>query len=283
MKRVASMRLLFVVAGVATTGVAQAQQYAPYPPPQQQQVPYGQAPQPAPYQQPYGAPQYSAPSAYGQQNATSTRLQDAERSDSGRGLEIAYSQASVGAAFVGLDTLSKSNLGLNKTSEGGPVFGLGAGLRLLFFTLGARARVTTLSDFDFWQLDLEAGYHVPIGRWDPYVAVHGGYAFETSAGAAQLPSPGGAGGSFSSTAANQVAVHAGEAGVSGGLDYYVTPLVSVGADATAELLFLARPKQTADAAVTQASAASSPLYNSSGSSVGLGLSASLHAGLHFGS
>ncbi len=272
MRRAASMRVLIVCAGVATSGAAQAQQYAPYPPPQ-----------PAPYQQPYGAPQYNAPSAYGPQNGTATQLQNAERSDSGRGLEIAYAQASVGGGFVGLDTLSNSHLGLNKTSEGGPVFGLGAGLRLLFFTIGARARVTTLSDFDFWQLDLEAGYHVPIGRWDPYVAVHGGYAFETSAGAAQVPAPSGAGGTFSSTAANQVAVHGGEAGVSGGLDYYVTPLVSVGADATAELLFLARPKQTADAAVTEGSAGGSPLYSTSGSSVGLGLSASLHAGLHFGS
>jgi hypothetical protein len=249
-KRAASPCVLLVGAGLATSGAAQAQPYAPYPPPQ-----------PAPYQQPYGAPQYNAPSAYGPQNGTAVQLQNAERSDSGRGLEIAYAQASVGGGFVGLGTLSNSQLGLDKTSEGGPVFGLGAGLRLLFFTLGARARVTTLSDFDFWQLDLEAGYHVPIGRWDPYIAVHGGYAFASNA--------------------SEVAVHGGEAGVSGGVDYYVTPLVSVGVDATAELLFLARPKQSADAAATQAS--SSLVTSTSGSSVGLGLSASLHAGLHFGS
>jgi hypothetical protein len=247
-----------------------------YRPPPAQAAPYGQ---PAPY----GAPQYGAPSAYGPQNATNLQLQDAERSDSGRGLEIAYVQASIGAGFVGLDTLSNSNLGLNKTSEGGPVVGLGAGLRLLFFTLGARARVTALSEYDFWQLDLEAGYHVPIGRWDPYVSVHGGYAFESGADGAQVPVPAGAGDTFSSTAANQVALHGGEVGVSGGVDYYVTPLISVGADATADLFFLARPRQTPDSAVTTASAASSPLYSTSGSSAGLGISASLHAGLHFGS
>ena len=264
----------------------QAPQQAPYPqqqpgygPPPVQAAPYGQ---PAPYGAPtYGAPQYGAPSAYGPQNSTNAQLQNAERSDSGRGLEVAYVQASVGAGFVGLDTLSSSNLGLNKTSEGGPVVGLGAGLRLLFFTIGARARVTALSELDFWQLDLEAGYHVPIGRWDPYVAVHGGYAFASNASSGLVQPPDG-GGAVEGNAASQVALHGAEVGVSGGVDYYVTPLISVGADATAEVLFLSRPKQTPTDGGIQ-DGPSPALYLTSGSSTGLGLSASLHAGLHFGS
>ena len=280
-----ALALVAVVGMVAVAGNASAQQpqYPQYPP-------YGQAPQPAPFQQPYGQPapapygappQYNAPSAFGQQNATAAQLQNAERSDSGRGLEIAYAQASVGAAFLGLDTFSNSKLGLDKTSGGGPVFGLGAGLRLLFFTIGARARLTTLSAYDFWQLDLEAGYHVPIGRWDPYVAVHGGYAFETNASSAQVQGPEG-GGAGESDAASQLALHGGEVGVSGGADYYVTPLISVGAEATAELLFLSRPKQTPTNGGVQ-DGPSQQLYLTSGSSTGLGLSASLHAGIHFGS
>ena len=57
-----------------------------------------------------------------------------------------------------------------------------AGVRLLFFTLGARARDLQLSGFNLWELDGEAAFHIRIWRIDPYFGVRGGYAFVGSLG-----------------------------------------------------------------------------------------------------
>ena len=102
--------------------------------------------------------------------------------DSGLGLEWVYLNADVGGAYTNMQSFSESNLAIQQASSQGAAFGVGAGVRLLFFTIGARARDLQLSNFNLWELDGEAAFHIRIWRIDPYFGVRGGYAFVGSLG-----------------------------------------------------------------------------------------------------
>lgn len=202
-----------------------------------------------------------------------------ESQDSGLGLEWVYLNADIGGAYTNLQSLSADNLALQQTSSAGPAFGLAAGVRLLFFTLGVRARDLQLSNFNLWEINGEAAFHIRIWRIDPYFGVRGGYAFvgTLGSGAATL-----AAGSSSS----DVSVHGINVGPMFGLDVYLSSLVSLGVDANAEFLFLKRPPAPLPPGVTQADLAMAPaqeqqLYNLSGSSVGFGAVLTAHLGIHF--
>jgi hypothetical protein len=195
--------------------------------------------------------------------------------DSGLGLEWVYLNADAGFAFANMASFSETNLAIQQTSSAGGAFGIGAGVRLLFFTLGARARDLQLSDFNLWELDGEAAFHIRIWRIDPYFGVRGGYAFV---------------GSLSSSAvagnASDVSVHGFNVGPMFGIDFYLSSLVSIGAEGNAELIYLKRPPVALPAGVTQQdvsmlSPSQQELYRESGSSAGLGVVATAHLGLHF--
>jgi hypothetical protein len=218
-------------------GEAQAQVLQP-PPAFGPSGPYGATPQ--------NGPQYLGPAPMG----TQQRLEQSEREDSRRGLEVAWTSVDLGGSYVGLDALG-SGSGVPTTHGVGPMVGLGAGVRLIAFTFGARVRLHPLSAFTLWQINAEAGWHVPLGAWDPYVNLHGGYL---TSSAHDVPSD------FASP-------HGWDLGVSGGTDYYLSSLFSVGGDATADVLFVKRD--------------AGPAAYPAGSSTGLAASLSLHAGLHF--
>jgi hypothetical protein len=198
--------------------------------------------------------------------------------DSGLGLEWVYLNADVGGAYTNMRSFSESNLGLNQTSSGGGALGLAAGVRLLFFTLGVRARDLLLSNYNLWELDGEAAFHVRIWRIDPYIGVRGGYAFVGSLGSGAVAA--------TSNASPDVSVHGWNLGPMVGLDVYITSLVSIGVDANAEVLFLQRPRAPLPQGVTQADVAMLPqqeqeIYNLSGSSIGFGAVGTAHLGIHF--
>jgi hypothetical protein len=202
-----------------------------------------------------------------------------ESQDSGLGLEWVYLNADAGGAFTNLQSLNNSNLALQQTQSAGGAFGVGAGVRLLFFTVGARARDLLLSNFSLWELDGEAAFHIRIWRIDPYFGVRGGYAFVGSLGS-------GAVSVASGSTAPDVSVHGFNVGPMFGLDVYLSSLVSLGVDANAEFLFLQRPPAPLPAGVTQADVAMLPpqeqqLYTLSGSSVGFGGVLTAHLGIHF--
>jgi hypothetical protein len=189
-------------------------------------------------------------------NAAQRQLEDAEHSDSGRGLEFVYFDVGGGGQFVSLDGLSSSNFVIpgaqEKTSSFGPYFSAGAGLRLLFFTVGPRFRFGTFSDWDLWTLNLDLGWHIPLGNLEPYAFVGGGFA--------KLARPAG-------DASTGFDVRLG-----GGLDYYVSNVLSVGGKLDADLLRLSHP----------------PIVNSARnqtteipSTLGLVLTAGAVVGLHF--
>jgi hypothetical protein len=202
-----------------------------------------------------------------------------ESQDSGLGLEWVYLNADVGGAFTNLQSLSDTNLALQQTKSAGGAFGLAAGVRLLFFTVGARARDLQLSDFNLWEIDGEAAFHIRVWRIDPYFGVRGGYAFVGSLGS-------GAVSLASGSTTSDVSVHGFNVGPMFGIDVYLSSLVSLGVDANAEFLFLKRPPLALPSGLTQADVAMLPpqqqqLYSLSGSSIGFGGVLTAHLGIHF--
>ena len=201
-----------------------------------------------------------------------------ESKDSGLGLEWVWLNAEVGASYVNMQSFSASNLALTKTESGGPAFGVAAGVRLLFLTLGIRVRDLDLSSIgNLWELSAEAALHTRIWHIDPYIGVRGGYNFVGSLSSESVQVA--TGGSPS-----DVSVHGFDVGPMFGIDFYLAKLVSIGADVDAQFLFLQRPKPPLPGGLTIndiPDPALKALYANSGSSVGFGATAAVHLGLHF--
>ena len=220
---------------------------------------------------------------------TERQLEQAEKSDSGRGLEWLWLNAEVGPQMVGLQTLSAGSnplvpsVGSVSTNSTGTMVGVGAGLRLVFLTLGPRVRVARFSDWDMWSINGELGLHLPLGALEPYFTFGGGYTKVGNAADAKLGS-----------ADAGVKMQGYDVRVGFGLDYYVTPTFTVGANVTAEALMLSRPgvdPTTVLKSGTNVSACQSApdpqacvtakAYQADGSGIGLAVSPSVVLGLHF--
>jgi hypothetical protein len=200
-----------------------------------------------------------------------------EAEDSGLGLEWVWLNAEVGGAYVNMQSFDKSNFALTKTESGGPAFGIAAGVRLIFLTLGVRVRDLVLSSIgSLWELSLEGALHTRIGHIDPYFGVRGGYNFvgSLSSDSVQVASGG---------APSDVSIHGFNIGPMVGLDVYLAKLVSIGVDVDAQFLFLQRPKPPLPTALQgqPIPAQYQTLYNESGSSVGFGVTGAAHLGIHF--
>jgi hypothetical protein len=197
---------------------------------------------------------------------TEAQLDRADKEDSGRGLEFVWVNAEVGPQYLGLQTLKASGLvdGSSIESKGlGMSYGAGVGVRLLVFTLGARFRFASFSDWQVWTLGPEVGMHIPLGRLEPYFTLGAGYASLGGYDKSLALVPEGAKG---------LNVRAGA-----GLDFYLTNTFSVGANLSGDLLFLSR---SASARPAGDPGAMSP-YFSDGSGIGLGGTLSAVLGLHF--
>ncbi|MEJ7732832.1 MAG: hypothetical protein WKG00_26970 [Polyangiaceae bacterium] len=213
----------------APAGSALAQQPAQAPP-QPQPSGYdpgmqagGLAPPP-----PMGAP---PPAAQPPPAAPSTeqRLDQARSKDSGRGVDFLYADIEGGFEHVGLKTFSSDEesltAGFAGTTGSGPVVGASVALQLLFVTIGPRVRIGFFPDWQLFSAGGEVGIHIPVGSLEPHLALGAGYT---------------ALGSFETVQAIDVRGFYARAG--GGLDYYVTPVLSLGAAASWELLGLTRPE-----------------------------------------
>jgi opacity protein-like surface antigen len=203
-----------------------------------------------------------------------------ESQSSGLGLEWFYLNAGGGFAYTDMGSLSTSgSLGITKTSSAGGSFDVGLGARLLFFSVGVRARDLLLSSYSLWELDAEVAFHIRIWRIDPYFGFRGGYAFvgNLASGAKSVTS---------GTTSPDITVHGANVGPMFGIDVYVTNYLTIGAEANGEFLFLHRPPVAKPAGVTDADVMMLPpsaqeLYNESGSSVGFGVVGTVHLGLHY--
>lgn len=207
------------------------------------------------------------------QGSTETKLRKAEQEDSGRGLEWFYLNVEGGYQVLGLETVSASNLsyGTSKTKDAGPMIGAGMGIRLLFLTIGARARMGMFEQYKATTLNAEVGLHLPIGSVEPYFALGGGYAFLGSLDSARWGS-------------SDVSVRGWDVRAGFGLDYYVTPVFSIGGNLTGEMLGLSRPGVKLSTAASQPGGldpAAQAIAKADGSSIGASVTASAVLGLHF--
>lgn len=227
-------------------------------------------------------PPGSGPAPWNAQPTETERLlREADEEDSGRGLEIAYIDIEGGGQYLSLEGFGRSGLGLLpshpgspelRTSGFAPVLGAGAGVRLLFLTVGPRFRLATLDDATMWSLGGEAGLHIPLGNLEPYLTLGAGYTKVAGATKALFGEDKGA------------KIDGANIRLGGGADYYLTNVFSIGARASFELLLLKRAgvdPLSLTAADSGPEHASAQLYAESGSGVGFAAAASLVLGLHF--
>jgi hypothetical protein len=215
------------------------------------------------------------------EQGTTAKLDEAEQKDSGRKFELVWIDGYLGGSYIDMRQFSSDTLQLEKASAGGPMFALGAGIRLVVLVLGVRAKYNALSAFNMWQLNGELGFKVPIGDFDLLFGGHGGYSFVGSVGDGTVS----AGSTSAPSNADAVKIRGFNAGLDFALDYYATPTFSVGFGGFADFLFLNRPPVDKPAGLTPEQAAildMDPLYQKSGTSAGLQVGGALRLGLHFG-
>jgi hypothetical protein len=167
-------------------------------------------------------------------------LDQAKLDDSGRGLSWVWVDAQGGFEQLGMQALNGGNkgfvAGFADTSGSGGVVSVGAGARLLFFTLLARGRVGVFGSGQLYRAGAEAGFHIPLGRVEPRLALGLGYA--------------GMGGLHDATGGVGLSIRGFYTRAEAGLDYYPAPVFSVGLGVSGELLGLSRAALSS-AAVTQ--------------------------------
>jgi hypothetical protein len=254
MKFVTSFAALGLVVAVSSLAKAQNSQYGSQPPSQGEPMQAG------------GLAPPSGSSTDQESAQTEQKLDDADKKDSGRGLEWFYLNAEAGFEHLGLQTFKTGPLvdaTVVSTTQTGGLVGVGLGLRLVFITIGPRFRVGMFSDYQVWTLDGEIGLRIPLGSLEPYLTLSGGYASMGAFSAPNIAGP--TSGDVSITGYN---IRAG-----GGLDIYVTPVFSVGASLTGEVLGLTRPGLSI--------ATANNIYAANASSVGFGLTGTAVLGLHF--
>ncbi len=203
-----------------------------------------------------------------------------EAKDSGLGLEWVYLNGDVGAGFANMASFNESTLGMRQTAANGPAFGFGAGVRLLFFSVGVRVHDLQLSGIgDLWELNGEAAFHVRSSHTDFYFGVRGGYNFvgqlsSSTASVAQGVTP------------PSVSIHGFNVGPVLGFDYYFVHYVSIGIDLDTQFLFLQRPQIALPGGATvqqycETDPQCAQLYNESGNSAGIAFVPTAHLGVHF--
>lgn len=216
-------------------------------------------------------------------DATTAQLDAAEKEDSGRGFELFWLDGKIGGSYIDMRQFSSDTFQIEKASAGGPMFGLGAGIRLVILTLGARLNHHALSSFNMWQINGEIGLKLPIKSVDLLFGVHGGYSFVGRLGDAAVATN-----TNTPTSTDAVSIRGFNAGLDFALDYYVSSLFSVGAGIYGDFLYLQRPPAALPAGSENlppdqlAALKNDPLYQQSGTSAGMGLGGNLRLGLHFG-
>jgi hypothetical protein len=220
------------------------------------------------------APPPSTPPETPAQAQTEEQLDAAQKKDSGKGLEWIYLNAEIGFQHLGLQTFSANNLvdaNIVDTTQTGPLYGAGLGVRLIFITIGAQFRIATFSHYDLWTINGQVGLRIPLGKLEPYGTLGGGYASLGSFTGANL------------TGGSNVTVGGYDIRLGGGLDYYVTPVFSVGACLTFDVVGLTRSGnfQALSGNGSTGSGVQANILAADGSSVGSAFSGTLVLGLHF--
>jgi hypothetical protein len=274
----AALALAAASLGVAAPALAQA----PLPGPMQPAPP-----PPAPFPPSLQAGGLVPPSATppngpaaAEPSETEQELERAKKEDSKRGLEWFWVGADGGFSYVDLRALASDKdftAGFLPTQSVGGSAGLGLGARLLFLTLGARGRVGFYSPWMLYTVGGELGLHLPFGRVEPHLEIGAGYAAMANAGGLVKGST------------DAISVAGGYGRVSGGVDAYLMPLLSVGILVSGDMLALTRPALSAaqinaiknDPKVTDVQRAAADGLATQGSTLGAAAGVTAVLGLHF--
>lgn len=216
-------------------------------------------------------PSSTAPEAAASESETLRQLERAEHEDAGRGLEFFWVDVEGGYEYLSLQGF-RSNALLDgdavPDAGSGYALGAGAGVRLIFVTIGGRFRLARLGEWDLYSLDAEIGLHFPFGALEPSFTFAAGYAALGALSADGL----------TGFDADRVSVSGVNARLGANLDYYVNPLLSFGARGSFEGLALWRggSEQPVDAPADTAAT-----YRRDGDGIGFGVALSAAVGLHF--
>jgi hypothetical protein len=200
-----------------------------------------------------------------QGDEVSRELEEADRRDSGRGLEFAWLVGDLGLGVVDAAGIDRGQLLAPGDASSGVGLGYGGGLgvRVLYFTLGARIAGASAGDISTLGGGGELGMKLPLGNIEPLVLLDVGYV--SVSGLAKQAAPGGL------------------ADVSGlglnlglGADYYLSDHFSLGMSARFGLLFLGRPAQDPGAF----SDTMDPVYAAGASGTGTNLALTARIGFH---
>jgi hypothetical protein len=204
-----------------------------------------------------------------QRNPTHQALEEAEHLDSGRGLEFVYFEGGGGAQLAALEAFGSSGVLFpdSETPVLGPVVNVASGVRLLYLTIGPRFRFGHYGAWDLWTLNLDLGWRIPLGRFEPYAFIGGGFA--KVAYAASVSTARGDEGNLSVSASGF------DIRLGGGADYYVSNVFSVGGTLGADVVRLSR------SADDGALAAPPEAYTPEASTWGIAVTAGALLGLHF--
>lgn len=222
--------------------------------------PNGAPPMPPPMPPP-GQPGSVAPPPPA--GSTEAHLQQSDKEDNKIGLKLFYLQPEIGLGYATLGgampTPSLATQDYSKfKSGGGPVLGLGLGAEFITFQLGARLRTISTPHWNLWNMGGEVMFQPGSGRFWPRFGLTVGYAW-TARHANEI-----CGNSCDSLSIGGLSV-----GARGGVQYYLTSIIEVGADATLDYMSLRR-----------SSISGNPVFAESGTGNGLMFAAMGHIGIH---
>jgi hypothetical protein len=205
--------------------------------------------------------------AAGSQQATDQALAEADREDSGRGLEFVWLNGEVGVQHFGFETFSGKDLvGTDaRTKFTSLTAGAGLGARIVFLTVGARFRYGYSKELKHFSVVAEGAVHFPLGALEPYGGIGLGYVRVLDLDRSSDDAP------AAPLAMKPIAGFDGR--LFGGVDYYLTNLFSVGVNVSGDVLVLFRSGE--------GTAATNGIYAADGKGIGAGVTATAVGGLHF--
>jgi hypothetical protein len=208
----------------------------------------------------------ATPTAGGATAGSAAETTSSEPAKDAKGPDLLFLETETGVSYVGLQTLNVERNVIptaTRSEDVGGVFGVLGGLKLLFLSVGPHARFGRFQDWDLWTLNLDVGFHAPLGVVEPYLRLGGGYA-RLSRAFDKVRN----GGSLRSDGYNL--------SLALGADYFVTSYLTIGGRISGELIGLHRAGVNLD---TQDGLVNDYLKYD-GAALGVAMSGVLSLGLH---
>jgi hypothetical protein len=181
--------------------------------------------------------------------------------------DFIFFEAETGAQYVGLGTLHVKRDVVptaSRKEDVGAFVGAGAAVKLVFISLGPHFRMGHFQDWDLWTLDLDLGFHAPLGTVEPFLRLSGGYASLARAFDRLEDS-------------RNLRAWGYHLALTFGADYFATQSLTLGARLSADMLAL----QRAGVDLNAQDGLVNDYLKYDGAAAGLGVTGALALGLHF--